>query len=144
MKRFPVFTYYVLVFLISWGSFLIIGGRSFFTGTNWQTEPMFMAAVTGLLLGPPVACILLTIVFFKKAGLRELFSRLFRWRVGFSWYMAAFFIAPIVETVVLLTLSLFSQVFLPKIFLTTNKISLLTSGLLRRLILKVRNLSILV
>jgi membrane protease YdiL (CAAX protease family) len=129
IKRFPVLVYYVLVFLISWGSFLVIGGRGFFAGTNWQIDPMFLTAVTGLLLGPPVASILLTIVFYKRAGLRDLLSRLLLWRVGLRWYMAALFIAPLVEAGVLLILSLISPVFLPKIFLTVDKIPLLISGL---------------
>lgn len=129
IKKHPLHAYYLLLFLISWGFFIVVGGQGFFAGTNWQTDPMFLTAVTGLLLGPIVSGILSIAINSGKAGLRELLSRLFRWRVNLRWYMAAFLIAPVVEITVLLLLSQISPVFLPKIFTENNKLALLMSGL---------------
>jgi hypothetical protein len=35
IKRHPVLTYYVLVFAISWGGFLLVGGSGILDGTPW-------------------------------------------------------------------------------------------------------------
>ena len=45
ITRHPVLTYYVLVFTISWGGFLLVGGSGFFAGTSWQTDPLFLFAL---------------------------------------------------------------------------------------------------
>jgi uncharacterized protein len=71
-----------------------------------------------------------------RAGLRELRSRLFRWRVGARWYAVAVLTTPLSVTATLLLLSVFSSEFLPGYlvasdqaslpsFLGTDKISLL-------------------
>jgi hypothetical protein len=105
IKRYPVLIFYVVVFVISWGGFLLVGGPGILTGTSWQTDPLFPVAVLAMLAGPPVAGILLTVLISGKAGLRELLSRLLRWRVGGRWYALALLTAPILEMAVLLALS---------------------------------------
>ena len=35
LQRHPVLSYYVLVFTISWGGVLLVGGRGLLAGTNW-------------------------------------------------------------------------------------------------------------
>jgi uncharacterized protein len=61
-------------------------------------------------------------------GLRELVSRLLRWRVGVLWYVVALLVAPLVYTVVHFTLSLVSPVYLPTLITTENKAALLLSA----------------
>lgn len=55
LKRHSVLTYYILVFIISWGGFPLAGGSGFFAGTGWQTDPRFRIAVLAMLAGPPAA-----------------------------------------------------------------------------------------
>jgi membrane protease YdiL (CAAX protease family) len=129
IKRHTVLTYYVLMFVISWGGFLLVGGSGILAGTPWQTDPRFQIAVLAMLAGPPVTGILLTVLVSGKEGLRELFSRLLRGRVGVQWYSVALLIAPLLQATVLLALSLFSSEFLPAIFMTGDKAALLVSGI---------------
>ena len=84
---------------------------------------------SAMLAGPSVAGILLTGLVSGKAGLRELLSRLLKWRVGARWYAVALLTAPLLVTAVLLALSLISPVFLPAIVTTDDKAALLLSGI---------------
>ena len=129
IKRHAVQAYFALTFALSWGGFLLVGGPGLLAGTSWQADPRFMAAVLAMLAGPPVAGILLTVLVSGKAGLRELLSRLLKWRVGGRWYAVALLTAPIIETAVLLALSRISPVFLPAIVTTDDKAALLVSGI---------------
>jgi membrane protease YdiL (CAAX protease family) len=86
-------------------------------------------AVPAMLLGPSVAGILLTGFLYGRAGFRELRSRLLEWRVGARWYAVALLTAPLVFTAVLLGLSLISPEFLPRIFITSDKASLVLMGI---------------
>lgn len=130
IKRHPVLTYYVLTFAISWGGvLLVIGGRSGIPGTTWQTDPRLPFVILALLAGPSVAGILLTGLVYGRAGLRELLSRLLRWRVGARWYAVALLTAPLLMTAILFALSLLSPEFLPAIVTTDDKASLLLLGI---------------
>ena len=82
-----------------------------------------------MLLGPSVAGILLTGLLYGKAGLRELLSRVVRWRVGARWYAVALLTAPLVFAAVLFGLSLTSPEFLPRILTTNDKASLVLMGI---------------
>jgi membrane protease YdiL (CAAX protease family) len=82
-----------------------------------------------MLVGPSVAGILLTGFLYGRAGLREFGSRLTRWRVGARWYALALFTAPLSMAATLLALSLMSPEYLPSIFATTDKATLLLMGI---------------
>jgi uncharacterized protein len=82
-----------------------------------------------MLAGPSLAGILLTLLTQGRTGLREMRSRLLRWRVGTPVYALSLLTAPLLTTVVLLSLSLFSRDFLPAIFATADKLPLLLFGL---------------
>jgi uncharacterized protein len=90
IKRRPVASFYTLAFAISWGVLLVVvawnGGLP---STPKQFAEQVGFAVPALLLGPSVAGILMTAIVSGKAGFRELFSRLRRWRVGARWYAVA-------------------------------------------------------
>jgi hypothetical protein len=46
LKRHPVLSYYLLVFIISWGGIVIlIGGPGNFPGTREQVETLFIPAL---------------------------------------------------------------------------------------------------
>lgn len=129
IQRHPVLAYYVLTFAISWGGMLLVSARGILTGASWQTDPQFPVAVLAMLAGPPVAGILLTVLIAGKAGLRELRSRLGRWRVGGRWYAIALLTAPVIEMTVLFALARTSPVFLPSIVTTDDKAGLLVAGI---------------
>jgi membrane protease YdiL (CAAX protease family) len=71
----------------------------------------------------------LTALLYGRAGLRELRSRLLKWRVGARWYALALLTTPLSVTAALLALSLSSTEFLPAIFTTSDKASLLLIGI---------------
>jgi membrane protease YdiL (CAAX protease family) len=125
----PVLTYFMVTLAVSWGGFLMAGGSGLLAGTSWQTDPRFMTAVTAMLVGPPVAGILLTPLVSGTTGLRELRDRLLTWRVAGRWYAAALLLAPTIEMVVLLALSRTSPAFLPAIVTADDKAALLVSGI---------------
>ena len=130
IKRHPLLSYFALTFAISWGGvLLVIGGPSGIPGTKEQIETLLPFVILAMLLGPSVAGILLTGLLYGRAGLRQLRSRLLKWRVGARWYAVAIFTAPLSMTAVFLVLSLISPEFLPGIFTSDDKSTLLLSGI---------------
>lgn len=129
IQRHPVSTYFALTFAISWGGFLGVVGPHGFPGTPGQLKTLMPIAVAVMIVGPSVAGPLLTGLAYGRAGLRELLSRLLKWRVSARWYASALLIAPTLMTAVLLVFSLFSPKFLPRIVVSDDKAGLLLSGL---------------
>ncbi|MDY6878550.1 MAG: CPBP family intramembrane glutamic endopeptidase [Chloroflexota bacterium] len=123
IKKHPVLTYFALAFIISWSAVLIVAG-----GIPVTTEQLEVLGLA-MLLGPSVASMLLTGFTSGREGLRELLSRLLRWRVGARWYAVALLTAPLSIAAVLLALSLLSSEFLPAIFTSDDKATLLLSGI---------------
>jgi membrane protease YdiL (CAAX protease family) len=135
IKRHPVLTYYALVFAISWGSMLIIVGPNEFLGTKPMPRSLFLLIVVlGPFAGPFISGILVTDLISGRAGLRGLFSRLLRWRVGARWYAIALLTAPLLTTATLFALSLTSPAFLPIIVTSADKATLLASGIVAGLV----------
>ncbi len=124
INRRLVLTYFTLTFIISWGSVLILVGPSGIPVTTEQLEIVGLA----MLLGPSIVGILLIGLTSGKLGFRKLLSRLFRWRVGAQWYAVALLIAPLSTIAALLMLLPFSPEFLPTIFTSDNKATLLLIG----------------
>jgi uncharacterized protein len=130
IKGHPVATYFVLAFAISWGGILLVVDPGGFPGTPEQFERLLPLVGLAMLAGPPVAGILLTGLVHGRAGLREFLSRLLRWRVGPRWYAVALLTAPLLMlTVTPLVLSLLFPEFLPRIFTSADKASLVLFGI---------------
>jgi membrane protease YdiL (CAAX protease family) len=129
IKTHPVLTYYALAFAISWCGMLILVGPGGIPATPEQTEMLFPIALLAMLAGPSVAGILLTGLVQGRAGFRELLSRLFRWRVGARWYAVALLATPLLATATLFALLPISPVFLPGIFASDDKASVLLIGI---------------
>ena len=85
ITKHPVTTFFALTFAISWGAFVVVVGPGGFPGTGSQFDALLPFVAAAMLAGPAVAAILLTGLVSGKAGLRELGSRLLRWRVGARW-----------------------------------------------------------
>jgi uncharacterized protein len=130
LERNPVPSYFALTFAISWGGVLIVVGPGGFPGTADEFERLLPAAVLAMIAGPSIAGILLTGLVHGRAGLRAFLARLLRWRVGGRWYAVALLAAPLLMLAVLLGLSLLSPAFLPALFVSDDRWSLLLSGLL--------------
>jgi len=124
IEKHPLLAYYLLTFALSWGGFLLVVGPGSLVNTNWQAEGAFLPAVMVMLAGPSVAALLLTGLVDGRAGYRDMFSPLRKWRVGIRWYAIAILPAPIVAAGVLFALSLTSP-----LLVTGNKTAVVLGGL---------------
>ena len=100
IHRHPIASYFILTFLISWGSCFILGGPKYLRGellTGDDTMPMAVLMIAG----PCLAGVAMTALTDGRAGLRDLFSRMFRWRVAPRWYAAAALTFPVLILAVL-------------------------------------------
>jgi len=129
IKRHPVLSYFALTFAISWGPVLVMIGSAGIPATKVQFDARLPVVILAMLGGPCIAGLLLTGLVQGRAGFRELLSRLLKWRVGVRWYAVALLTGPLVLMAVLLALSLVSPVYLPGIFASDNKASLLLFGI---------------
>ena len=93
------------------GRLLLVIGPASLVNTNWQAEAKFLPAIMMMLAGPSIAGLLLTGLVDGRAGYRDLFLRLSRWRVAVRWYVLAILPAPIVSAAILFTLSLRAPLF---------------------------------
>ncbi len=125
IRRHPVFSYYAVVFAISWGGVLLVLGPGGFMGTSVTPQTQLFVAGPISLLGPSIAGILMTGLIYGRPGLRRLLSRFLKWRVGAAWYAFALLIAPVITT-----LSLLARSTPPAIATADDKLGLLMSGLL--------------
>jgi membrane protease YdiL (CAAX protease family) len=125
----PVLTYFVLTFAISWGCILMVVGPGGIPMTTEQLKTVGPLVYMATLTGPSVAGLLLTGLIDGRAGFRELLSRLIRWPVGVRWVVIALLATPLLATALLLALSLFSPEFLPALFTTDDRVTLLLTGI---------------
>ena len=120
IKRHAVLIYFALVFVISWGGgFLVLGPGGFPPSAEGFANlgALFYIAILG---GPCVGGILLTGIVNGTSGVRELSTRLRRWRVAWSWYAVALVPALAMTTSALL-LSTVSPDFRPGILDSSDK-----------------------
>jgi membrane protease YdiL (CAAX protease family) len=134
IKRHPELTYFVLTFIFTWGCMALAVYPDGFPITEERFETAGALVYVAMLVGPGGAGILLTGLLDGRAGFRELFSRLFRWRVGPRWYAIALLIAPLMITTILLGLSLFSSNFQPAMFTSDGKSALVLSSIIAGLV----------
>ena len=77
LSRYPLATFFVLTFVISW-VFAIPYAMGMFPSPVLPTGPFLAAVITAAIVG-------------GRTGLRSYFRRLIRWRVGIGWYALALF-----------------------------------------------------
>jgi membrane protease YdiL (CAAX protease family) len=134
-KRYPVLTFYAVVFAISWGGFLlVIGGPGRIPGASEQIDRLLPGAMLVWFAGPSIAGVLLTGLVHGRAGLRDLLARMTRWQVGARWYALVLLATPLLYMTVLFALSLLSPEFLPNIVTSSDKVSVLLFGIVGGLI----------
>ncbi len=129
IQKRPLIAYFVLAFVISWGGvFLAGGGASGMPKTPEEFSGQLPIFIPSLLAGPSLGCILVTALTSGRAGFRDLGARVSNVRAGFRWYAAALLTAPLVWSVQLLALALFSTAFVPAMLAAEDKASLLIMG----------------
>ena len=128
-RRHPALSYYALVFAISWGGILVLVAPGGIPGEPEEVARLFPFALTALFAGPSVAGLVMTALVSGRAGLRELRTRLLRWRVSAAWWAAALLTGPVLVAAVLFGLSLYSPDFVPGLLTTEDKLALLIFGL---------------
>jgi uncharacterized protein len=133
LQRHPVRTYFVLVFALSWGAFLLLTGGF---GPIGSTDPRFLFIALTAPVAPAIVGLLLTGLVAGRAGYRDLLAALLRWRVGMRWYAFALLTAPLltVTAAVVLALALHSAEFLPAILLKPDSLGLLLPGVVGGLV----------
>src|SRR5215211_5487076 len=135
IKSHPLLSFYAIAFAVSWGGLImVVGGPSEILGTPELLGTRFALVMLAWLAGPSVASILMTGLVHGRAGLRDLLTRMRRWRVGARWYAVALFTAPLLVTAVLLALSLTSPEYLPTTLTTSDKVALLLLGIVGTLV----------
>jgi uncharacterized protein len=116
IHKHPVSAYFILTFFVSWSGALIIVAPKLFSD---QPVPYFdgILIFPVLLTGPLLAGIILNIVVGGKQSLRDMFSRMIKFRIPFKWYLPAVIIPPLLIVTVLLILTLVvSPAFAPNFF----------------------------
>jgi membrane protease YdiL (CAAX protease family) len=123
IRNHPLITYFGLTFAISWAAVLAVAGGS--PPAAEQTQALGVA----MLLGPSTAGILLTGWMAGRDGLRDLWRRLTRWRVGVRWYAFALLVCPVSTALVLVVLARFSTAFAPPVAVRDDWPALIVTGL---------------
>lgn len=123
IRRFPLVSFYILAFLISWAGW--IPQLLFNRGVISFNSPFF-SFLGGA--GPTLAAVIVIRVLEGRDGLRELFAPLTRWRLSWGWYLLVFLAWFGIAAGALAVMAVFGEplpalanfawAFLPMIFLT--------------------------
>lgn len=129
IKKYPAITYYILVFLISWGGMLLLIAPGGIPGNSAVVQKLFFPVLLIMFAGPSLSGIIMTGLVLGRKGYSELISRMMRWRVGISWWAIALLTGPVLVAAILFGLSLFSSDYLPGLVTADDKLSLLIFGI---------------
>src|SRR5262245_15400381 len=88
VKRNPLISMYVLLFVLSWPG--LLWEVLYSQGLVASQSPVIVSLFTGW--GPGIAAVIVTAIIAGRAGVRELLGGLLRWRVALRWYAVAFFL----------------------------------------------------
>jgi uncharacterized protein len=129
IKKYSLWIYFSLTFIISWGAVLILIALNGFPASMDELNAQLPIAIVAMLLGPSISGLLMIGLVHGRAGYRDLLSRLLKWRVGIGWYAAALLIGPLSMMIVLFLFTRSSPEVLPAIFSSGSKGPILLSGL---------------
>lgn len=130
IKNNPVTLFFILTLLISWSGILIVANQTGIPASTDQFDKLLPIAMIPYLLGPSIAGFIMIGITKGKEGFSALFRKLFKWRLGSSTYLIAIGTVPIISFISLFILYQFSEVYIPDIVTTTDKIPLILSGLI--------------
>ncbi len=108
-------SYFFMVFTIAWVGSILVAGPKYLHGKPIEPSDSGLMAIF-MLAAPIVSGILMTYIVDGKRGLKELFDRMKKWRIG-KWYVVLM-IFPILILLLSLLLSVivsteFTPIFLP-------------------------------
>jgi CAAX protease family protein len=113
----PVTTYFSLVLLISYGSFLVVVGPKLLRGGTEQASDAEYILFPILDWGVLLTALVFTGILDGRLGLRNLFARMGCWRVQVRWYAVALLLPPTLVLAILLAFrTVVSPIFTPKLF----------------------------
>jgi hypothetical protein len=116
LRRHPTASSFALAFALSWGGVLAVVAPGPIPAPPQESQRLFAFVYLAMLIGPPVAGIVLTAVVAGRRGLREFRGRLFKRRVAGRWYAIALLTAPLLLLGTLVMVLPVSREFLPAIF----------------------------
>jgi uncharacterized protein len=117
-SRHPVWTYFLLVFSISYGAFLLVVGPRILRGGTERAADAEFILFPVLVVGVFVVSLSLTRKLYGMAGVKSLFAGETRWNVSPGWYAVAVLLCPAVMLAVTSALArLVSPVFRPNLFI---------------------------
>lgn len=115
VRRFPLVSYFLLAYAVSAFALVVIGLPSLAPGGHRNPLSLVMFPVMVVVVG--AAGLTLTAIADGREGVRDLGSRLTRWRVHLRWYAAAILIPPAAILLVLTSLRLLvSPSFTPNLY----------------------------
>ena len=117
IQRYPVSSYFIATFVISWlGAFILVSPKLFSGQAIPKMDGILMFPL--MLIGPVATSFTLTYLTEGKTGISNLFSRMGKWKIQLKWYVIAFIIPPCLILITLFILQTFvSPVFKPNFFL---------------------------
>jgi len=95
MKQYPVASFFVLAYAISWVLWVPVLLIIKFVLPAGQDPGWLMILMLLGTYSPTVAAVMMTRILEGKQGVKKLWAKFLVWRVGFRWYLFAFLIAPI-------------------------------------------------
>jgi membrane protease YdiL (CAAX protease family) len=116
IRAHPSASYFTLAFALAWGGILAVIGAGPIPAPPEDSQRLFTFVYLAMLAGPSIAGILLISIVDGTPGLRELGTRLMKWRVGLRWYAIALLTAPLAFAFTLIILTQFSADFIPFVF----------------------------
>jgi membrane protease YdiL (CAAX protease family) len=106
LRRYPLCSFFVLAFGISWGGILVVMATTGFD--LLELRPLDTGLIfVFMLLGPSASGLALTALIEGRVGLRRLVARVAHWRLGLRWYLVALMTMPLLLLVNLWPLSVF-------------------------------------
>ena len=128
IQKYAALTYFILTFIITWGSIFLVVGHVGFPISKVLIEAAGPMVYVGMLIGPSAAGILMIGLVDGRTGYRTMRSRLRKWHVGIRWYAVALLTVPTLIISILSLLLRTSPEFLPAITTADDKITLLVTG----------------
>jgi membrane protease YdiL (CAAX protease family) len=104
LRRYPLTSYFVLVYALAWGGVLLVAEGPARSGSTPAHAEVGMVALP-MLFAPGLAALALTALLEGRTGLSAMWARLTRWRVSPRWYALAVLPLPLLVLAILYTLN---------------------------------------
>jgi len=97
MINHPLLSYFTIAYLFTWALVVPITLSQMGLGFFSLPEPLlFIFLLASTYSGPLPAALIMVSMLDGKEGRRQLWRRVFQWRVGFNWYLLVLIVYPVV------------------------------------------------